>query len=114
VYNTWYTNQYTRYTGIPSIPSILYTTNLIDPNNLDAHENPNMTCQDSWNRQSGRAKQGYVPDIMFKLRFKAALAELKTVNGQLSGYYLNANDERLNAINNRAKWIHRDIKRKLK
>jgi hypothetical protein len=67
------------------------STNLIDPNNLDANENPNMTCQDSWNCQSGRAKQGYVPDIMFKLRFKAVLAELKTVNGQLSGYYLNAN-----------------------
>jgi hypothetical protein len=83
-------------------------------NNLNAHENPNMTRQDSWNRQSGRTKQGYVPDILFKLRFKAVLAELKTVNGQLSRVYLNANDERLNAINNRAKGIHRDIKRKLK
>ena len=38
---------------------------------------------------------------------------LKTVNGQLSGVYINANDKRRNAINNRAKCIHRDIKRKL-
>jgi hypothetical protein len=54
-----------------------------------------------------------VPDILFMLRFKAVLAELKIVNGQLSGVYINANDERRNAINNRAKCIHRDIKRKL-
>jgi hypothetical protein len=37
------------------------------------------------------------------------MAELKTVNVQLSGYYLKATDERLNAINTRAKRIHRDI-----
>jgi hypothetical protein len=54
-----------------------------------------------------------VPDILFMLRFKAVLAELKIVNGQLSGVYINANDERRNAINNRAKCIYRDIKRKL-
>lgn len=42
------------------------------------------------------------------------MAEVKTVNDQLSGYYLNANDERLNAINNRAKIIYRDIRSKLR
>ena len=59
------------------------------------------------------AKQAYVPDLTFILKFKEVLAEIKTANGQDSNLYLNANDERRNAINTRAKRIHRDIKRKL-
>ena len=89
------------------------STNFMNHNNLDAHGNPNMTWQENWNSQPGRTKQGYVPDMTFILQFKAVLAELKTLNGQKSNIYITANDERRNAINNRAKCIHRDIKRKL-
>ena len=63
------------------------STNFMDPNNLDAHGNPNITWQDNWNRQPGRTKQGYVPDMTFILQFKAVLAELKTLNGQKSNPY---------------------------
>ena len=89
------------------------STNSMNHNNLEAHENPSMTWQENWNRQPGRGKQAYVPDLTFILRLKEVLAEIKTANGQDSNLYLNANDERRNAINTRAKRIHRDIKRKL-
>ena len=80
---------------------------------MDAHGNPSMTWQENWNSQPGRTKQAYVPDMTFILNFKEVLAEIKTLNGQQSNAYINANDDRRNAINTRAKCIHRDIKRKL-
>jgi hypothetical protein len=89
------------------------STNSMNHNNLDADGNPSITWQENWNRQSGHVKQAYVPDLTFILRLKEVLAEIKTANGQYSNLYLNANDERRNAINTRAKRIHRDIKRKL-
>ena len=96
------------------------STNVVPENQILNHVNQEQTQQDLFNGLSRKKQEGYVPDLGgksdtampgSKRRF---LGEVKTVNGQRSGRYLKANDNRLQAVANRGKSIDKDIWKRMK